>query len=109
MPELAVSTDDGEQLHVTIDGEGPALVLCHGGPGLWDYFGPVVDAVRDLATVVTWDQRGCGRSSGAGPHTLPRYIDDLEAVRHGLGLTSWIVGGHSWGASLALLYALAHP
>jgi proline iminopeptidase len=38
-----------------------------------------------------------------------RYIEDLETIRDALGVERWIVGGHSWGASLALQYTLSHP
>lgn len=107
--ERTVSANDGAQLRVAVEGEGRPLVLCHGGPGLWDYFGPVVESVRDLVSVVTWDQRGSGRSTGAGPHTVSRYVEDLDTIRESFGFASWIVGGHSWGASLALMYALSHP
>ncbi|MEM7275197.1 MAG: alpha/beta hydrolase [Actinomycetota bacterium] len=60
--------------------------------------------------VVRWDQRGCGRSGGKqGPFTVDRFVQDLDAIRHALGISRWIVGGHSWGASLALQAVLANP
>lgn len=90
-------------------GRGPALVLCHGGPGLWDYLTPVATMIADLATVYRYDQRACGRSSGGPPFDVASAIGDLEALRVHWGITEWIVSGHSWGASLALLYCLAHP
>lgn len=90
-------------------GTGPALVLCHGGPGLWDYLGPVAGMLDDRATVYRYDQRACGRSSGDPPFDVATAIADLEAVREHWGVDRWIVGGHSWGATLALLYCLAHP
>lgn len=86
-----------------------ALVLCHGGPGLWDYLGPVASMVDDLATVYRFDQRGCGRSTGGPPFDLPTAVADLEALREHWGIEQWIVGGHSWGADLALAYCLEHP
>lgn len=90
-------------------GAGPPLVLCHGGPGLWDYLEPVAAMVEDLATVYRFDQRACGRSSGVPPFDVASAVADLDALRAHWGLTRWIVGGHSWGASLALAYGLAHP
>jgi proline iminopeptidase len=107
--ELRIRTEDDADLAVTVGGQGPALVLCHGGPGLWDYFDSLRPSLDDLVTLISYDQRGCGRSSPGGPYTVSRYIEDLEAIRSTLGLSSWLVGGHSWGASLALVYALAHP
>jgi proline iminopeptidase len=40
---------------------------------------------------------------------VSRYVEDLERIRDAFGVETWIVGGHSWGASLALRYALQHP
>jgi proline iminopeptidase len=99
----------GATLWTARQGSGPALVLCHGGPGLWDYLAPVAAMVEDLVTVYRYDQRACGRSSGGPPHDVTTTIADLEALRAHWGLTEWIVAGHSWGASLALLYCLAYP
>ncbi len=104
-----VGTDDGCQLWTASAGAGPPIVLCHGGPGLWDYLAPAAKMVEHAFTVHRWDQRGNGRSGGAPPYTLQRFVDDLEAVRAHFGYERWIVGGHSWGASLALEYALQHP
>jgi pimeloyl-ACP methyl ester carboxylesterase len=36
-------------------------------------------------------------------------VADLEVLREALGHATWWVGGHSWGAELALRYALAYP
>lgn len=104
-----VDTDDGLQLWHARSGAGPPMVLCHGGPGLWDNLGPLAALIDDLAEVHRWEQRGCGRSSGSGPYTIARSIEDLEAVRRHVGVERWIVAGHSWGAELALHYAVAHP
>ncbi|MFF0748967.1 alpha/beta fold hydrolase [Streptomyces sp. NPDC004267] len=105
-----IRTDDGIRLWAGRTGSGPALVLCHGGPGLWDMFGQVAAGLSDVYAVHRWDQRGCGRSEGgAGPYTVERAVADLEAVRRGFGLDRMVLLGHSWGAYLALRYALDHP
>lgn len=109
---MLIETDDGVELWVERTGDGPGvpLVLCHGGPGLWDNLGPLAALVDHDRVVIRWDQRGCGRSGGVeGPFSVARSIADLEAVRRHLGLTRWVVGGHSWGATLALLAVLADP
>lgn len=85
------------------------MVLCHGGPGLWDYLAPVAAMVEDLCTVHRYDQRGGGRSPTEGPFTVDGFVADLDHIRRRFGHDRIIVGGHSWGASLALLYGLAHP
>lgn len=109
MHEL-VELRDGAVLSVAVSGAGDSLVLCHGGPGLWDYLEPLAALLDETVQVVRYDQRGCGRSSGrAGPFTIEQFVDDLEQLRAALGVTRWWVGGHSWGAQLALHYGLAHP
>jgi proline iminopeptidase len=107
--ERFVTTADGVRLWTIDEGIGIPLVLCHGGAGLWDYLGPVSSMVNDQVRVVRWDQRGCGRSGPSVRHTVGGYVEDLEAIRLDYGIEAWIVGGHSWGASLALAYALQHP
>jgi proline iminopeptidase len=107
-----VTADDGVRLWASRSGSGRGapLVLCHGGPGLWDMFDDVAGMLDDRATVVRWDQRGCGRSEPcAGPWTTDRFVADLDAVRRHFALERTVLLGHSWGASLALSYALAHP
>ncbi|MGW3729077.1 alpha/beta fold hydrolase [Streptomyces sp. NPDC000851] len=105
-----VTTDDGVRLWASRSGTGTPLVLCHGGPGLWDMFEDVAELLADLATLHRWDQRGCGRSQRcAGPWTTDRFVADLDTVRGHFGLRRMALLGHSWGAQLALSYALAHP
>ena len=99
----------GGQLWSVRQGTGPAVLLCHGGPGLWDYLAPVAGMIDDLATVYRYDQRGCGRSSGGPPWTMEQALDDIEALRRGWNVDDWIVIGHSFGASLALAYGLFFP
>jgi proline iminopeptidase len=106
----SVGLDDGTSLSVTVTGEGAPLVLCHGGPGLWDYLGPLASLLEDSVRVIRYDQRGCGRSSGLdGPFTIEQFVEDLDQLRQALDVDRWWVGGHSWGAQLALYYGLAHP
>ena len=85
------------------------MILCHGRPGLWDYLSPLATLIDDFAEVHRWDQRGGGRSERTGPYTVARMVADMEAIRRHVGVEHWIVAGHSWGAELALHYAVAHP
>lgn len=103
-----VTTDDGACLWTEAGGSGSGMVLLHGGPGLWDYLGPLASSLEDGLTVVRYDQRGAGRSDHVGPYTLERSVADCEAVREASGFEDLVVAGHSWGAGLALLYALSH-
>jgi proline iminopeptidase len=106
-----VIADDGVRLWASRSGpDGEPLVLCHGGPGLWDMFADMAALLAGVTPVVRWDQRGCGRSERVdGPWTTGRFVADLDAVRGHFGLERMALLGHSWGAQLALSYALAHP
>jgi len=99
----------GADLWTITTGCGPPLVLAHGGPGMWDYMGPVAEMVDDLVTVHRYDQRGSGRSPANPPYHLADFITDLETLREHWRHERWVVGGHSWGAQLALLYAGRYP
>ncbi|MYB47731.1 MAG: alpha/beta hydrolase [Dehalococcoidia bacterium] len=100
---------NGVSLWTATQGSGPPVALCHGGPGIYDYLGPVAAMIDDVATVHRYDQRGCGRSQDLGPYDITTFIDDLDALRAYWGYEAWTVVGYSWGASLALLYAIQYP
>jgi proline iminopeptidase len=101
---------DGASLSTETSGSGDTVVvLCHGGPGLSDNLAPVASMIEDTAVVHRYDQRAGGRSTGAGPFTVAQFVEDLEGLRQHWGHESWIVGGHSWGGWLALLYTLRYP
>ena len=100
-------TSDGAVLWVAVEGSGPPIVLCHGGPGLWDYLGSLAGLLRDEFTVYRWDQRACGRSTpGSSPLSVQRTLEDLDELRQYFRHERWSVIGHSWGADIALLYGL---
>ena len=100
---------NGVSLWTATQGRGRPVVLCHGGPGIYDYLGPVAAVIDDIATVHRYDQRGCGRSQDLGPYDVTTFVDDLDALRAHWGYEAWTVIGHSWGASLALMYAIQYP
>lgn len=92
--------------------DGIPVVVLHGGPGggcspgMRRFFHP------DIYRVILFDQRGCGRSR---PHaeldnnTTWDLVRDIELIREALDIDAWIVFGGSWGATLSLVYAQAHP
>jgi proline iminopeptidase len=95
----------------------PALYL-HGGPG--GTLGASGYRRRfdlDRTRVVGFEQRGCGRSTphaadsstSLASNTTAHLIADIEALREHLGITAWILNAVSWGSTLALAYAQAHP
>lgn len=102
-----VPTPDGALLWTAVEGSGPPVVLCHGGPGMWDYLGSLAGLLSDEFTVYRWDQRACGRSTaGSAQASTERTLEDLDLLRSYFQHDKWSVLGHSWGAELALLYGL---
>lgn len=105
---------EGHQVWWELTGnpEGVPVVVVHGGPGgaIRPYYRRLIDPARQQG--VFFDQRGCGESlpSGALEHnTTPDLVADMERLRDHLGFERWIVLGGSWGSTLALAYAEAHP
>ena len=102
------------ELHVEESGnpQGKPVVFVHGGPGggvePWhrQFFNPAT------YRAVLFDQRGCGKST---PHAELRdnttwdLVADMEKIRAQLDIDQWVVFGGSWGSTLALAYAVAHP
>jgi proline iminopeptidase len=94
----------------------PALFL-HGGPGSGCSAGQRRLFDPEFYRVVLLDQRGCGRSQPAasapdadlGTNTTRHLIADIEALREMLRVDRWTVLGLSWGTTLGLAYAQAHP
>jgi proline iminopeptidase len=97
------------QIWTMTQGKGQPLMLCNGGPGFCDYLAPVATMIDDLVQVHRWEQRGCGRSAAIPPYDHATCLADLERLREHFGYDRWIIGGHSWGADLALDYATAYP
>lgn len=110
--QLAV--DHPHVLYVDESGtpDGLPVVFVHGGPGAGcdalsrRFFDP------SLYRIITFDQRGCGRST---PHaslennTTWDLVADMERIREFLGIDKWVLFGGSWGSTLALAYAQSHP
>jgi len=103
---FVVST--GVRLWTTHTGKGFPVMLCNGGPGCCDYLEPVAKMLDDAAKVIRFEQRGCGRSDAGPPYDIATCLADMEKIRNYYEVDRWIVGGHSWGADLALMYALEH-
>jgi proline iminopeptidase len=89
---------------------GDTIVLLHGGPGVPDYLADVSAILANKHRVIRFDQRGTGQSTcSSGQYALLNYVEDLEAIRLASGLESLALFGHSWGGTVAQLYATHHP
>ena len=91
---------------------GVPVLFLHGGPGAGcspehrRFFAP------QYYRIVLFDQRGAGRSTPYAEvtnNTTAHLVADIERLRAALGIESWHVFGGSWGSTLALAYAQAHP
>jgi proline iminopeptidase len=106
--------DDQHQVYFEQSGnpDGKPAIFLHGGPGgggsedVRRFFNP------DLYRIIVFDQRGCGRSKPHGcleNNTTWHLVSDIENLREKLGIEKWLVFGGSWGSTLSLAYAQAHP
>jgi len=105
---------DGHHVYVEQCGrpDGIPVVVLHGGPGggcspaMRRFFDPAI------YRIILFDQRGCGRSrphASVEANTTWHLVADIELIRETLGIDRWVVFGGSWGATLSLIYAQAHP
>jgi len=114
-----LAVGDGNRLHWEVSGcpAGRPAVLLHGGPGAGSSPGMRRWFDPGAYRIASFDQRNCGRStpSAADPavdlstNTTQALIEDIEALRTHLGIDRWTVAGGSWGTTLGLAYAQAHP
>jgi len=109
-----INVDEVHSLYIEEAGNplGLPVVFLHGGPGAGcapfhrQFFDP------EVYRIVLFDQRGCGKST---PHaclegnTSWDLVSDIERIREHLQIERWAVFGGSWGSTLGLLYAQAHP
>ncbi len=116
-----LAVGDGHALYLEQSGnpEGAPALFLHGGPG-----GGCSPRVRSFFDpthyrIVLFDQRGAGQSipnvgddfdAAMHENTTPKLIADIERIREHLGIERWpLVLGGSWGSTLAIAYAQAHP
>jgi proline iminopeptidase len=109
-----LAVGDGHEIYFECCGnpEAPAAVYLHGGPGGGvearnrGYFDP------EAWQAILFEQRGAGRSrpfAELAHNTTGHLVEDMERLRQHCGVERWLVFGGSWGATLALAYAQAHP
>ena len=101
-------------LFVRIAGDpssGNVLIGINGGPGQSSRYMRGLEELVEMGwAVVTYDQRGTGRSTEpTDGYRLTAYAEDVEAVRRAVGSGKTIIFGHSWGGIIAMHYAALHP
>lgn len=111
---------DGNEIYWETSGnpDGKPALHLHGGPGSGTGPGYRRRFDPEKYLIVGFEQRGCGRSrplvtDSAAPdlmtNTTQALISDIEALREHLGVDKWLLTGLSWGSTLALAHAQAHP
>jgi proline iminopeptidase len=108
---------DGNEIYWEASGnpDGKPAIHLHGGPGSGIMTGHRKRFDPDRYLIVSFEQRGCGRSrplaawDTLATNTTQALIGDIEVLREHLGVEQWLLTGMSWGTTLALAYAQAHP
>jgi proline iminopeptidase len=110
---------DGHRIYWEVCGNpnGKPAIFLHGGPGSGCSAGQRRFFDPNAYRVVLFDQRGAGRSrplasdgtADLRTNTTPHLIADIERLRQHQRVESWTMLGISWGSTLALAYAEAHP
>lgn len=102
----------GVLIYYMIVGRGAPLMIVHGGPGAsHDYFLPYLLPLARHNRLIFIDERGSGKSEKLEDpkgYTVENMVEDVEAVRQGLGLGRISLMGHSYGGVLAQAYALKY-
>ncbi len=103
---------NGTRLFFDIQGKGKPLLIIHGGPGLnHTYFLPYLSDLSKTNKLIFYDQRACGQSAipSADSVTLKFLNKDIEEIRKKLKVAKLRIMAHSWGAILAVNYAIQFP
>jgi pimeloyl-ACP methyl ester carboxylesterase len=105
------ATDDGgPRIAGLRTGDGPPVLLLHGGPGLGsDYLRGLAEELAAENDVAWYQQRGLSPSAADGPFSVAADVDDARRVLDALGWDKAYAVGHSWGGHLALHIGEALP
>src|ERR1700674_526532 len=106
-------TTNGISLHVTEQGEGPAVLFCHGFPDTSYTWRRQMQAIASSGyRAIAPDMRGYGRSSAPSDSTLYTPLHtagDLVGLLDALSIPSAVIVGHDWGATHAWNASLLRP
>ena len=100
----------GARVSYSRTGTGPAVLMIQGVGAIGNVWRPQIEALRDRFTVITFDNRGIGRSSiDDGALTIEAMADDALAILAAEGIDQYHVVGHSMGGLIAAQVALVSP
>ena len=109
-PQTGYATVNGISLYYEMHGDGPPLVLLHGGFGLTGMFGPLLPQLAHKRQVIAVDLQGHGRTADIDRPLRPELMaDDVAGLLNHLGLAKADVMGYSMGGAVALRMAIQHP
>ena len=111
MPEELIN---GYRMYYEVHGQGPALVMVHGGLGGGDGCAAMVEkhaaALSSRFRAIFYDRRAAGRSeTPANGYSMDNYARDLLSLLEHLAVTRAHVLGSSAGGPIAMRFALDHP
>lgn len=86
------------------------VIFLHGGPGVPMDYSPISDKLLNKYQVITFDQRGTGRSpTNSSSYFIDEYLDDINAIASHFNVEKFHIFGHSWGGLYAQIYAEKYP
>lgn len=86
------------------------VILLHGGPGVPMDDSPIAEQLLQKYQVITFEQRGTGRSLAKGAtYSIEEYLDDLNTIAQHFEVERFHLFGHSWGGLYAQIYAEKYP
>jgi proline iminopeptidase/L-proline amide hydrolase len=107
---------EGGRVYVRVNGPldapRPPILMIHGGPGGTHASFLAALPLADERAVILYDQLDSGRSDhpdNPANWRVPRFVDEIDAIRRALGVARLHVLGASWGGTIALEYAARRP
>ena len=104
---------NGISLHFVEEGQGPAVIFCHGFPAIWSSWKAQMEGVASAGFMaIALDMRGYGGSSApveAEAYTPYQTVGDLVAILDAAGVATASVVGHDFGANIAWNAAMMRP
>jgi pimeloyl-ACP methyl ester carboxylesterase len=109
---MPILNRNGVALYYEVRGEGPTLLLTHGFMCTSEIWAPQIEALSRHLKLIVWDIRGHGRSMAPddpSQFSEEASVSDMAALLDGVGAQQAIVGGHSLGGYLSLMFDLSCP